>query len=105
MVADAPETAKDMGNVGAEHATEYVKLVDYDDLKPHEKRVPLCVPREKAGMHHLGVRENDVCVLAYPGPFLARGIAVIRASVHLWELELGQAPELVMSERFRRVQK
>ncbi len=90
--------------MGAEDAAVDVGLVDHDVAQVLEDVSPAVVMGQEPDVQHVGVREDEV------GPFpdlpalLGGRVAVVDRRPQARELELGQAPRLILGERLRRVE-
>ena len=100
----AAQSAQDVADVRAEHASVDVRLVDDDVAQVLQDVAPAVVVREHADVEHVGVREDQVRPLAdLPAP-VALGVAVVDRRLHARHGELGERAQLVLRERLRRVE-
>ena len=100
---DAPEPAQHVRQVTAENAPVGVQLIDDDILQVLEQARPFRVMRQDARVQHVGIRENDVPVLADGSPRVGRRIAVIREyakSISQFVPQVLQLRQLVLGQRF-----
>ena len=73
----APQAAQNVGDVGAEHASIHVGLVDDDEGEVREQLTPGGVVGQDPDVQHVGVGEDEVGSLADLRPFLAGRVAVV----------------------------
>ena len=99
--AQAPE---DVRHVGAKDAAIDVRLVDDDVAQVLEDVSPAVVMRQKPDVQHVGVREDEVGPLPDLPALLGGRVAVVDRRPEARELELGEAPRLILGERLRRVE-
>ena len=100
----AAQSAQDVADVRAEHASVDVRLVDDDVAQVLQDVAPPVVVREHADVEHVGVREDQVRPLAdLPAP-VALGVAVVDRRLHARYCELGERAQLILRERLRRVE-
>ena len=101
MRCDAPHTAKDIRDVGAEDASEGVHLVDHDEGKVLEEQRPAVVRRQDPDVEHVGVGHDDVGCAARPRALGRRRVAVVDGRARGRERESPELAQLVLGERLR----
>jgi hypothetical protein len=87
VATEPPESAQDVGDVGAEHTAQDMEFVDHDIAEAHEKGIPCRVAGEKTPVQHLRIGEDDIRVLAGPRLFVSSGIAVVGSGDQVRERE------------------
>src|SRR5205085_4131232 len=77
VAADALQPPQDVAEMAAEDAAIRVQLVDDDELQVFEELRPARMVRQDAGVHHIGITQNDMGTRAdRPSCILGR-IAVV----------------------------
>ncbi len=77
MPCHAAQTPQQQGQVRTEDAARRVGLVDHHVPQPREEPSPPAVVRQDARIQHVRIGEDEVRVLAHPGPGLLVGVAVV----------------------------
>ena len=88
-----------MRDVGAEHATQHVQLVDDDVVETRQEGGPPGMAGKHGRMQHLGVGEHHVGGRAHPRTLLGGRVAVVGAGYDLGKLVRSERTELVLGER------
>jgi hypothetical protein len=104
---DSLEPPHDVRDVRTENAAVRVDLVDHDVLEPREKARPLRVIGKNPRVEHVGIREEHFRLVAEPAAARGGGVAVIGARLKRDALRAHvplQDPELILRERFRRIE-
>ena len=100
------KSSQHVGDVRAEDPSEHVQLVDHDETETSQEGRPLAMVGQKAVVEHLGIGQQHVGPVAYPGPLLRRGIAVIGAGHDPIEprsaRQVRDGAELVLGQRLGR---
>ena len=93
-----------MRDMGAEHASQGVQLVEHHVVEGTEEACPPPVGGKDAGVEHVGVGQDHVGVATGPRPLLGAAVAVVGRRHDAGQVELPERPQLVLGERFRREQ-
>ena len=108
--ADPPEALHHVGQMGAEGPTVGMKLVHHDVLQVGEEKAEAvaAVVRQKGGVEHFGVGEDDVRAAPDAAPLGGGGVPVVDPRLEAGRAEVFQerneAPELVARQRLGGVQ-
>jgi hypothetical protein len=81
-----------------------VSLIDDDVAEVLEDVTPAVVMRQEPDVQHVGVRKDEVGPLPDLPALLGWCVAVIDRRAQAWQLELGEAPRLILGERLRGVE-
>ncbi len=115
---DALQSANDVGDVRAKYPAIHVHFVDDNELQIAKELCPNRVMRQNAGVHHIGIGNNNARGFANGGTEMLGRVAVVggdgrktddrgrRISFGLRSrgAVLGQICHLVLRQRFRRKQ-
>ncbi|CAB4776278.1 unannotated protein [freshwater metagenome] len=102
VLAQAPQAAQHVREVGSEHAPEHVHLVDDHEPQPHEERRPARMVGQQPAVQHLGVGEHHVGLIARVGALVRRRVAVVDRSANTREVVRAEGADLIVGQRFGR---
>ncbi len=88
-----------MGNVGAEDASEYVELIDHNELEPLEECGPSSMLGDDSVVQHFWIGEHHIGVASHPPTLVGVGVAIVGSRLQSGHSEVGKGPQLILRQR------